>query len=224
VGGKRALVAVLAIVAIATVIVRSELLTDLSVGAVRARVESYGSLAPVAFMGLLMAGFFVAAPAMMLAGIGGAIFGLVPGFLYCWIAAVVGTALPFALVRKAVGRYVQRADGVRFRRLRAIDERLAAHGFATVLALRVVFCMAPPLNWGLGATRVGWRDYLLGTAIGVMPGIGISVYLGDAVTDAGSWRALATPNVVIPGLLVAASFVVGGIAGRRLFGAGVPRR
>ena len=215
----RSIVAALAIVGIAAAILRSDVFADLSVEALRLRLEAFGPLAPLAFMGLLVAGFFVAMPALVLVGLGGAVFGALPGFVYCWIAAVIGTALPFALVRQAVGRYVQRPDGVRFRRLRAVDERLAAHGFLTVLFLRVVLCMAPPLNWGLGATRVRWRDYVLGTAIGVVPGIGLGTYLGDAVTDAGSWGALATPHVIVPGALVVAALVAGTVVARRLFGA-----
>ena len=211
------IVAALVVVGIATTIVRSDLLADLSVGGMRVRLEAFGPLAPLAFMGLLVAGFFVAVPALVLVGLGGAIFGAMPGFAYCWIAAVVGTAIPFGLVRQALRPYLVRSGGVRFRRLRAIDERLVAHGLLTVLALRLLLCMAPPLNWGLGATRVRWRDYLLGTAVGVVPGIGLGVYLGDAVTDAGSWAGLATPGVIIPGVLMTATMVGGSVLGRRLF-------
>jgi uncharacterized membrane protein YdjX (TVP38/TMEM64 family) len=78
--------------------------------------------------------------------------------------------------------------------------------------------MSPPLNWALGATRVRLRDYVLGTAVGVTPGIGLGAYLGDALTDAGSWRALLTPEVVLPALLAVAFTVVSVIAGGRLFG------
>src|SRR6516164_11553105 len=39
-------------------------------------------------------------------------------------------------------------------RLRALDERITRNGFGTVLVLRLVFGMAPMLNWGLGLTGV----------------------------------------------------------------------
>jgi uncharacterized membrane protein YdjX (TVP38/TMEM64 family) len=214
----RPVVAVLAIAVIVTAIVWSGIFADFTFDGVRARIESYGSLGPLAFMGLVVAGFFVPAPELVLIAVGGAIFGAVEGFLYGWIAAVVGTAIPFLLMRQAVGGFIARAEGVRFRRLRAIDERLAARGFATVLVLRLLFCMAPPLNWALGATRVRWRDYVLGTAIGVTPGIGLGAYLGDAVTDAGSWAALLTPGFVVPALLATTGLVASVLAGRRVFG------
>jgi uncharacterized membrane protein YdjX (TVP38/TMEM64 family) len=214
----RAAVAGIVLVAIVVAIARSGIFDDLSVDGLRARIESYGSLGPLVFIGLMVAGFFVPGPELLLVGLGGAIFGTIEGFLYGWIAAVAGTALPFLLVRQAVGGYVLRPDGVRFRRLRAIDERLAVRGFATVLVLRLLLCMSPPLNWALGATRVRLRDYVLGTAVGVTPGIGLGAYLGDAVTDAASWRALLTPEVVLPALLAVAFTAASVVAGRRLFG------
>jgi uncharacterized membrane protein YdjX (TVP38/TMEM64 family) len=208
----------LVLVAIVVAIARAGLFDDLSVGGLRMRIESYGSFGPLVFMGLMVAGFFVPGPELLLVGLGGAIFGAIQGFFYGWIAAVAGTAIPFLLVRQAVGGYVLRSDGVRFRRLRAVDERLAARGFATVLVLRLLLCMSPPLNWALGATRVRLRDYVLGTAVGVTPGIGLGAYLGDALTDAGSWRALLTPEFVLPALLAVAFTVASAIVGQRLFG------
>jgi uncharacterized membrane protein YdjX (TVP38/TMEM64 family) len=216
----RPVLALVAIFAIVTLIVRAGVFGDWSVDGMRAEIESYGTLGPLVFMGLIVAGFFVPGPELVLVGLGGAIFGAIEGFVYGWIAAVVGTAIPFLLVRQAIGGYVQRGDGIRFRRLRAIDERLAARGFATVLVLRLLLCMAPPLNWALGATRVRLRDYVLGTALGVTPGIGLGAYLGDAMTDAGSWSALLTPAVVIPALVALSALVAGPVIGRRVFGGG----
>jgi phospholipase D1/2 len=214
----RPVLAVLVLVAIVAVIVRSGILADFSVERLRVEIEAYGTLAPLVFMGLLIAGFFVPAPALMLIGLGGAMFGPVAAFLYGWSAAVVGTALPFFLVRQVFGRHVDGAGAVRFRRLREIDARLAQHGFATVLVLRLLLCMAPPLNFALGATRVRWRDYVLGTAIGITPGIALGAYLGDAVTSAESWTALVHPTLLLPVLLGVALMIGGARASRRLFG------
>jgi len=187
--------------AVVTAILRSELFANLSIERVRTTIEAFGPLAPLAFMAIIVAGLFVPGPEMVLVAIGGGIFGAIEGALYGWMAAVVGTAIPFLLVRQMVGRYVQRSDGIRFKRLRAIDARLAERGFATVLVLRLLLGLAPPLNWALGATRVRVRDYVLGTAVGVTPGIGLSAYLGDAVLAAGSWGGLLTPDVIVPAVI-----------------------
>lgn len=214
----RAGLAVLVLGSVVGAIVYSGIFSDFSVERVRAEIESYGALAPLAFMGLMVAGLFVPGPELVLVGLGGAMFGGVEGFAYGWLAAVFGTMLPFLLVRQAVGKYVQRPDGIRFRRLRAIDERLVERGFATVLVLRLVLCMAPPLNWALGATRVRLRDYVLGTAVGVTPGIGLGAYLGDALGDAGSWTGLVRPEIVLASLAAVGLLVASIVVGRRVFG------
>lgn len=215
----RPILAVTFAVAVVTVILKLGVFDDFSVDGMRTRIEAWGTLGPLVFMAIIVAGFFVPGPEMVLMALGGAVFGALEGFVYGWIAAVVGTAIPFLLVRQAVGRYVERADGVRFKRLRAIDDRLAQRGFATVLGLRLLLCMAPPLNWALGATRVKLRDYVLGTAVGVTPGIGISAYLGDALTTAESWGAMMTPQTMVLVGLIGVGIVAGTVAGRRVFGA-----
>jgi uncharacterized membrane protein YdjX (TVP38/TMEM64 family) len=219
----RSLAALLVIVTAVAVVVQSGVFDDVSVDVLRARIESYGALAPLVFMGILVAGLVVPGPELLIIGIGGAIFGALQAFVYGWIAAVVGTTLTFFLVRQTVGAYVHGSPALRFRRLRAIDERVARRGFVTVFVLRVIFCMAPPLTWALGATRVRWRDYLGGTALGITPGIGLGAYLGDAVTDATSWNALLAPHVVVPTLLAVAFAMTGAVVGRRVFGGGGAR-
>ena len=71
------LMALVAIVTVVAVVVHSGVFDDVSVHALRTRIESYGALAPLVFMGLLVAGLFVPGPELLIIGIGGAIFGAV---------------------------------------------------------------------------------------------------------------------------------------------------
>ncbi len=206
-------VAVLAVGAI----VYSGIFEDFSADGMRGRIEAWGAFGPLLFMGIMIAGFFVPAPEIILVAIGGAVFGGVLGFAYAWTAAVIGTALPFLLLRQAVGRHTWRPDGMRFQRLRSVDERIARHGFVTVVVLRLLLYLAPPLGWMLGLTRVKLRDYVLGTAVGIIPGTVMTVYLGDAVTSAGSTAELLAPRVVVPALLMVAFLIVAVSAGRHVF-------
>jgi uncharacterized membrane protein YdjX (TVP38/TMEM64 family) len=221
-GSARSILAAAVFAAVVVAVLWSGVFDDFSVAGMRSRIEAWGALGPLVFMAIVVAGFFVPGPEMVLMALGGAVFGTIEGFAYGWCAAVVGTVIPFLLVRQAVGRYVQRADGIRFRRLRAVDQRLVERGFVTVLGLRLVLCMAPPLNWALGATRVKLRDYVLGTAVGITPGIGMSAYLGESLTAATSWSELLTPDVLAVAGVVVALFVGGAVVGRRIFGAPQP--
>jgi phospholipase D1/2 len=134
------------------------------------------------------------------------------------VASVVGTAATFLLVRYTAQAWAQRALRERFPRLRALDDRLERHGVATVVLLRLVLFLAPPLNWALGASRVRVRDYVVGTAIGVLPGIGLTVFLADRITAAGSTSELLDWDVLGPAVILALLIAIGVRVGRRLLG------
>jgi uncharacterized membrane protein YdjX (TVP38/TMEM64 family) len=213
---RRGALVAAALAAVALVVAWSRGVGEVGVAAWRARIESAGTLAPLAFMGFFVAGFFVPLPQVVLVALGGAMFGAALGFAYSWTASVVGTWLVFTVVRHLLASL---GDRGRIRLPPTVDARLAAHGFTTVVALRLVLLLAPPLSWALAVTRVRTRDFVLGTAVGIVPVVGLVSYFGDAVIAAGSPSALLTPRIVVAGVLVATLLVGGTLGGRRLFGA-----
>jgi uncharacterized membrane protein YdjX (TVP38/TMEM64 family) len=113
--------------------------------------------------------------------------------------------------------YVQRTLDARSGRLRALDERITRHGFGTVLVLRLVFGLAPMLNWGLGLTGVRLPPYFAATALGIVPNLALAVFLADAIV--GRLPGSGTPSrwVVVGGTVVAVVIAIAGI-GRYLRG------
>jgi uncharacterized membrane protein YdjX (TVP38/TMEM64 family) len=181
---------------------------------VRAFVEAAGPYGPLAFIAVCIAGIFLHMPEILLIAVGGMLFEGVHAFTYGWIASVVGATSTFVIVRYFARDYVQRGMSARFARLRALDERLERNGFVTVLVLRLVLFMAPPLNWALGASRVRLVHYVGGTALGVVPGIAAAVFFADSITQPAADEGF-------PGRrLIGAAFIVGflvvaGLASRR---------
>jgi uncharacterized membrane protein YdjX (TVP38/TMEM64 family) len=178
-------------------------------------LETYDPYGPLLFVGLCAAGVCLRLPGIVLVWLGGVVFGVGRGFVYGWAGCLVGAAATFLLVRHLARDPVQRLVTDRFGRLRALDERLARHGVSTVLALRLALFMAPTLNWTLGATRVRFRHYLAGTAVGVMPAVGVTAYLADASASHGS---VAPATVAAVALCVAAWLATAAAVGRRLLG------
>jgi phospholipase D1/2 len=191
----------------------------LSLESMRTLIDAWGPLGPVVFIAIFVAGFFIPGPEILLVAVGGVLFGAGPGFVYAWAASVIGTATTFLLVRLVAQSWAQRALRERFPRLRALDNRLERHGVVTVVVLRLLLFLAPPLNWALGASRVRTRDYVLGTAIGVLPGIGLTVLLADRITAAGATSELLDWDVVAPAVVLAALTIAGLRVGRRLLAA-----
>ena len=212
----RAALVVLTLAALLGLLSWLDLWRHMSLDSMRALVEAWGPLGPLVFIAVFVAGFFLPGPEILLVAVGGVLFGSSWGFVYAWVASVLGTAVTFLAVRYTAQAWAQRALRARFPRLRALDDRLERHGVATVVLLRLLLFLAPPLNWALGASRVGVRDYVLGTAIGVLPGIGLTVFLADRITEAGVTSALFAWDVIAPAVVLALLIVVGLRVGRRL--------
>lgn len=140
-------------------------------------------------------------------------FGL-PGVFFMLPAAVVWPA-PVAVALSWVGnmaasttaflfaRWVGR-DWVSARippRIAHWDERLARGGVWPVILLRVVTGQLPPADWFLGVSKVSFRTFFVGTAIGIIPGIIVAVVVGgSALTWALERPALLAVAAVAAGL------------------------
>lgn len=105
-------------------------------------------------------------------------------FLYSWLGANAAGLVGFAFARTIGRDWVQQHMPARFRRF---DERLETRGVVTVIVLRLVFFLSPPAHWVLGLSRVSLGAYLLGSAIGFVPGILTWLLLGE-----GAWAWLAS--------------------------------
>jgi uncharacterized membrane protein YdjX (TVP38/TMEM64 family) len=182
----------------------------------RAMVSSWGDLGPVVYVGLCIAGILLYLPESLLLAFGGALFGGWPAFLYGWLGAVLGATMTFLIVRYLAHDYVQRTVASRSARFRRVDERFAQDGFRWMLVLRVVMGLAPPLNWAIGATSIPLASYVGGTAIGLIPIVGLYVYFGGSIANAMETGDWLTPEVLVPAALVGLLLVGAIVFGRRL--------
>jgi len=121
-------------------------------------------------------------PASLLSLGAGAIFGIVPGVLYVFVAASVGACLAFLVARHLARSAIERrleGNG----KFAAIDRAIAAEGRKIVFLLRLT--PAIPfnlLNYALGLTRIRFSDYAI-ACIGMLPGTLLYVYSGKLAGD-----------------------------------------
>jgi len=201
----RALVFALALAGAAWVYWGLDLPRHTSVEGIRALVESHAPYGPLVYMAIVVAGIFVHVPMMgtVLVAVGGVLFGGL-AFVYAWVAALAGTTATFLIVRYVARDYVQRALNGPLARLRALDERLTRNGFWTVLGLRCVLFLAPPLNWEIGLTGVRFRHYLAGTALGLVPGMAMTVFFADSIATRLPISRVLSPSTVVAAVIVIA--------------------
>jgi uncharacterized membrane protein YdjX (TVP38/TMEM64 family) len=155
-------------------------------------VEGAGPLAPVLFVALYVAASVTFVPASMFTMAAGALFGLLPGVALVMVAAVLGASACFLIARGAGRGLVERRLG-RDRRISAIDRAVGARGFTIVFLLRLTPLLPfSPLNYGLGLTRVRYRDFLAGS-VGMVPAVFMYVSAGAAAGELLAVLAGARP-------------------------------
>ena len=151
-------------------------------------VGSLGVWGPIVFIGGYVAAAVAFAPASILTLAAGAIFGIVQGTIYVFVAATLGSALAFLVARYVARGWVERRF-TKSPRFVAIDRAMEKEGRKIVFLLRLspVFPYNA-LNYLLGLTRIGFRDYMLG-CIGMIPGTLLYVYYGKLAGDVASLAA-----------------------------------
>ena len=174
----------------------------------RERVDTAGPWGAVVFVAGYAALCLLPAPKALLTALGGVLFGLWLGALLSWIAALTGAAAGFGLGR-ALGR--DAVDRLTRGRVERADRLLAQHGFGAVLAARLTPVLPfTVLNYAAGLTGVRWRHYVLGSALGMVPGSLAYSALGAWGTD--PWGIFAGVAALV------ALVALGAVLGRRLLG------
>jgi uncharacterized membrane protein YdjX (TVP38/TMEM64 family) len=145
-------------------------------------VESLGALGPLAFIAGYILATIAMVPGLLLTLAGGALFGLVRGTLYVFVAASIGATAAFLISRHVVRDAMLRRMG-KDERFAAIDAAIAREGRKIALLIRL-----SPLfpfnvtNYALGLTAVRMRDYVV-ACIGMLPGTILYVYYGRVIGD-----------------------------------------
>ena len=167
---------------------------------------------PFLYITIYVAGTVCLLPGTLLSFVGSRLFGLFEATLYTWIGATIGATLCF-LLAKLLGRdFVDQLLGGR---LQALDERLKRHGFTGLLILRLVPLFPfNGINFGSGLTGIRFVDYVLATAIGILPGTFVYQYLFAKLGDKVLSGEYSLSDLYDPELLIAvgvfALFIVAG--------------
>ena len=143
-------------------------------------LDAAGLWAPVVYMLIYVVGVCLFVPGAVLTGLGAVIFGPYWGFVYVWIGAMIGASAAFFIGRTLGREFAASLVGDRLRRY---DDTIERNGFATVLYLRLIYFPFTPMNFGMGLTKVHFRDYLLGTGLGILVGTFIFTFFIGTLKD-----------------------------------------
>ena len=151
-------------------------------------LQQMGIWAPIIYVLLYTVGTLLILPSTPLNLTGGAIFNILWGTLWTTVAAIIAAIVAFAFTR-TVGRELiaQKLAG----RWEAIDAEMREGGLFYMFAIRLLPIIPYGLvNFAAGLTSIRFRDYLVGTILGTVPGVLPFVMMGSGL------QALSEGNIL----------------------------
>jgi uncharacterized membrane protein YdjX (TVP38/TMEM64 family) len=184
-------------------------------------IESHGPVtARLIYVAVYIVGTVALLPGTVLSFAGAVLFGPYEGTLYTWVGATIGATLAFLMARVLGRDFVERLFGGRFA---AFDQRIREHGFAGLLLIRLLPLFPfNAVNFGCGLTGIRLRDYVLATAIGIVPGTFVYQFLfakfgRRILTEGLRLEYLADPELWLAIGLFAAFVIVGKLLSKKVF-------
>jgi phospholipase D1/2 len=163
-------------------------------------IESY-PLTPLIVVAVFSIAGLLAFPVTLLIVTAALTFGPVWGSLYSLIGSVLSALLGYGVGHYLGRNSVQKLAGSSLNKL---SRRLAHHGMLAVVTVRII-PVAPfaVINLVAGASHIKTRDFILGTVLGMLPGIlGITVFADSLV------RTVQEPDPAQIGLFITIVLVV----------------
>ena len=174
---------------------------------VQAVVASTGAWGPLAYVALHVLLTLVPVSKNLLSAVAGALFGLAAGIALSWVASMVSAVVTFLVARRLGRPAVAAMTGPRIDRVEAV---LRDQGVVAVIVARLTPVLPFTIvNYGAGVSAVSMRDFVLGTAVGIVPGT-----IGYAALGASAGRDATT--FVAAGAVAAVLLVGSVLVGRRM--------
>ncbi len=144
---------------------------------IKSVLMSLGIFAPLVYILIYIIRPLIFFPTSILTPLSAIVFGPFLGWIYTFIGENIAATVAFLVARYLGGDLLSR-----FKKIKRIDEELEEHGLRTVLFLRLVPLFPfDVVNFGLGLTAVSFRNYVIGTAVGVLPGLTAYIFLGASL-------------------------------------------
>ncbi|WP_342452481.1 VTT domain-containing protein [Pararoseomonas baculiformis] len=163
--------------------------------AMRNALTAGGAWGPAVSVGLFLLLGFVAFPVNVLILGTAAAFGTWPGLAYAAVGAMVSAAATYGAGRKLGPNLLRRVLGPRINR---VSQAVNRNGILAVTTIRLL-PVAPftLVNLVAGAMRIRFLDYMVGTALGLLPGIALLSLAGESLS-----RILENPTPRNIGILL----------------------
>lgn len=152
---------------------------SLTLEGVRAKVTAAGAWGAVGFLALFVVGELLHVPGLVFIGAALTVWGPVQGGLLGALGALLSLVTSFVVVRAIGGTAL---EDVRSGFVRRVLDGLERRPIATVALARAVLILSPPVTYALALSGIRFRDYFIGSALGLIPPLTLVIVLFDRVS------------------------------------------
>lgn len=169
---------VLALGGLAAVASATGLTAELQPSRLRSALASAGLCGVLGFVAAFSAGNLLQLPGMAFVTAGVYVYGQVAGAAITLFGAVLAVSVTFWVFRVVGGRPLARVERPFIRRML---DRLERRPVRTIIVLRTLFQTSPAVNVALAMSRVRFRDYLVGSVVGLLLPVLVVVVAAEAL-------------------------------------------
>lgn len=173
-----------AIIVILATIVYKVFKMDIGIHEIKSYIDSFGNFAPIVYIIMFSLVPLTLFPDSVLAIAGGLAFGLYKGYIYTAIGALIGGTISFYISRKLGRNIVKKLTKDK---LDNIETMVNTKGFSIILLLRLIPLFPfDVISYGAGLTSVKYKDFIMATFLGTIPGILVFTNIGAQALNIGS--------------------------------------
>lgn len=155
---------------------------------IRDLVDDFGPLIPVVFLLAHVVASLTFVPRSVMAIVASALFGFWQACLWAALGSTLGAVAGFYIARYINGGLIEPEH---FERVGPLLQRAEDGGWRTIAIVRLMPVLPHALtNYALGLTRIGFRDYTVGSIVGMVPETYVFVNLaisGRQALIGGAW-------------------------------------
>ena len=133
--------------------------------AIRKLIDDAGPWGWALYVVIFSGGEFIHIPGMVFVAAGILAYGKMFGFGLAWAASAVSVSFSFIVIRLLGGTPLGKIEKPWLKRMLV---HLDTRPIRTVIVLRLFLWLAPALNYALALTSIRFRDYVIGSVLGLL--------------------------------------------------------
>jgi len=160
-------------------------ISDFTPEKIKLFIQQFGVMSPIVFILIYsLRAVILVLPVGIMSLAGGLAFGKWWGTLFILIGATLGSCLSFLMARYLGRGFIEKLGVLKKGKLRNLEEGVEKNGLRMILFMRLIpLFQYDAVNFGSGLSKMKFRDYALGSFIGMIPGGFINALLGSSLEN-----------------------------------------